>query len=337
MHVMQRFEATRGVPACALAVVLSWSAACGSVVPADDDAGADVEAEDDGADTVTDTQPPPDATGDTALDTQPPPDATGDTVLDTQPPPDATGDADVVEDPPGDEDGGDCLRTWYHDADGDGYTDLSDTVIGCEDPDGAGTEWVDTPTAGDCDDSDPDVHHGTACDDGRSCTEWDTCRDGTCAGYATSSCEDCESDCSGGCGEDGCCIDGCVGTCDDCEPGCSCDLTCDVAASCDVSCLAGSVCHLIDDGTNGAGTMTCEDAACRLDCNSVNGDCEVDCEGTSACALYCNSVTGECSLNCDPGAACLLSCNSVDGACTMSCDSPTDCGGGVHVCHRPCP
>ncbi|MHC4445082.1 MAG: thrombospondin type 3 repeat-containing protein [Planctomycetota bacterium] len=53
------------------------------------------------------------------------------------------------------------LQTWYHDADGDGVTNNSDTQEAANDPDGAGTEWVATPSpTTDCDDSDPDNYPG---------------------------------------------------------------------------------------------------------------------------------------------------------------------------------
>ena len=54
--------------------------------------------------------------------------------------------------------GGCTPTTWYHDADGDGYTNNADTQEACSDPDGTGTEWVDTPTLNDCDDTDTTVH-----------------------------------------------------------------------------------------------------------------------------------------------------------------------------------
>ena len=41
---------------------------------------------------------------------------------------------------------------WYHDADGDGFTNGADTQQSCNDPDGVGAEWVATTTMDDCDD-----------------------------------------------------------------------------------------------------------------------------------------------------------------------------------------
>ena len=61
-----------------------------------------------------------------------------------------------------DDDDNDCTGqpTWYHDADGDGYTNNSDTQDACTDPDGGGTAWVAASTANDCDDTDENVHPG---------------------------------------------------------------------------------------------------------------------------------------------------------------------------------
>ncbi|MCP4602292.1 MAG: DUF2341 domain-containing protein [Proteobacteria bacterium] len=53
-------------------------------------------------------------------------------------------DAQVDEDPE---------IVWYHDLDGDGFTNNSDTQNACSDPDGASAEWVDTTTTNDCDDN----------------------------------------------------------------------------------------------------------------------------------------------------------------------------------------
>lgn len=43
---------------------------------------------------------------------------------------------------------------WYHDQDGDAYTNNADTQLACSDPDGAATAWVGTATTNDCDDTD---------------------------------------------------------------------------------------------------------------------------------------------------------------------------------------
>ena len=58
----------------------------------------------------------------------------------------------------------DCtgLTPFYHDADGDGYTNNTDIQDACSDPDGPGTAWVDAPTANDCDDSDGAINPGAA-------------------------------------------------------------------------------------------------------------------------------------------------------------------------------
>ncbi|MEZ4271595.1 MAG: MopE-related protein [Myxococcota bacterium] len=58
-----------------------------------------------------------------------------------------------------DEDGG---TTWYHDKDGDGYTDNTDTQVACADPDGVGINWLGSPTALDCDDNDAASNPGAA-------------------------------------------------------------------------------------------------------------------------------------------------------------------------------
>ena len=50
--------------------------------------------------------------------------------------------------------------TWYHDADGDGFTNSADTQVTCTDPDGAGTEWVSSPTTDDCNDADAGIFPG---------------------------------------------------------------------------------------------------------------------------------------------------------------------------------
>jgi hypothetical protein len=60
---------------------------------------------------------------------------------------------------------------WYHDADGDGYTNISDTQVRCDDPDGVFTNWVPDPTTNDCADTDgPDANcngmHGSSCSPG---------------------------------------------------------------------------------------------------------------------------------------------------------------------------
>jgi hypothetical protein len=50
--------------------------------------------------------------------------------------------------------------TYYHDADGDTYTNNSDTQEVCSDPDGSGTAWLSASTANDCDDNDVLEHPG---------------------------------------------------------------------------------------------------------------------------------------------------------------------------------
>lgn len=61
--------------------------------------------------------------------------------------------------------------TWYHDADGDGFTNSGDTQIACSDPDGPGARWVGVATSQDCADtpgSDPACNglDGSACNPG---------------------------------------------------------------------------------------------------------------------------------------------------------------------------
>ncbi|MFH1811318.1 MAG: LamG-like jellyroll fold domain-containing protein [Pseudomonadota bacterium] len=51
-------------------------------------------------------------------------------------------------------DGEDLAPLWYRDSDGDGYTVNTAVTPSCQDPDGAGTTWLATATANDCDDAD---------------------------------------------------------------------------------------------------------------------------------------------------------------------------------------
>lgn len=60
---------------------------------------------------------------------------------------------------------------WYHDADGDGFANHSDTQLACTDPDGPGTTWTAAAGAPDCADvptSDPNCNglDGAACHPG---------------------------------------------------------------------------------------------------------------------------------------------------------------------------
>ena len=131
----------------------------------------------------------------------------------------------------------DSRTTYYHDADGDGVTDNSDTQDACSDPDGPGTEWVDTASpVTDCDDSNANCT--------TDCTDVDS--DGYCV---THDCDDsagsCTTDCVTDVDTDGTpdckdtCIDpdgdgygvgpGCTGTdCDETSTSCNMDCVTDV-------------------------------------------------------------------------------------------------------------
>lgn len=75
-------------------------------------------------------------------------------------------------------------RTFYHDADGDSYTNNDDTQDASDDPDGSGTAWVDVPTEHDCDDGNPSVHPGATedCANGTDddCDGLIDCQDSDC-------------------------------------------------------------------------------------------------------------------------------------------------------------
>jgi hypothetical protein len=214
---------------------------------------------------------------------------------------------------------------WYRDADGDGFTG-DDTIISCADPDGAaGIHWVDTPTVDDCDDANPSIFHGTACDDAVACTNQDICRAGVCQGYSTSSCGTCTGDCGASCGDGDCCVKTCSGTDCGCNSACSCDQTCTGGGECEGRCEAGSVCRLAGGNDVGRVINVCVDATCSLVCNANGGNCRQTCTDTGVCDTQAFGNAGVCRSVCRDNSTCTALCDSVGGNCVNVCADNATC------------
>ena len=145
------------------------------------------------------------------------------------------------------------------------------------------------------------VPNGTACDDGKACTQLDECIGGFCSGTQPTDC----SDLDGPCG---------AGFCSEVSGG-----SCEVDATPD-----GEACDDVDLCTSGD---TCQGGVCSgtlLDCTSINTDCQVG---------ACDPATGECTPDpvpagalCDDGVECTVGDQCSGGACQPG--TPVDC---------PCP
>jgi hypothetical protein len=202
-------------------------------------------------------------------------------------------------------------QVWFPDQDGDGSGDPAGPgVLACERP---GPDLVANPD--DCDDSDPAIFSGSVCDDADSCTDQDLCFVGVCQGVDTCSAQ-CTDSCAGSCGPNLCCIESCSGSCPKCEQGCSCDQTCTTDGACSSTCGPRTTCRFTAVGASEAHLV---------------------CAASSACRLECENVVGDCDLNCASGAACLLSCGTA-ASCRLACSTGlVDCGNGVFACNRACP
>ena len=203
-------------------------------------------------------------------------------------------------------------KTWYPDLDGDGAGGRGGAVESCRKPDGS---W--SPRADDCDDTDPAVHPGTACDDGQACTMADWCGpSGECAGIPEG-CATCATSCTG-CGRGGCCEADCAGgDCGTCPGGCACNVTC--TSACSVSCARGARCGASVANVSGDSSLSCTSGAvCDLLCDTVDGDCRLNCESGSDCSLSCSALDA-CTLTCAAGGRCRIYCGNDLSSCTLSC------------------
>jgi Right handed beta helix region len=177
---------------------------------------------------------------------------------------------------------------------------------------------------------------GTACDDGNSCTQTDTCQSGTCIGgnlkgcpasdqcHDTGSCDPATGQCSDPPKPDGsACDDGnaCTRT-DTCQSGVcvgSDPVTCTPLGSCQTSdcdpatgqCVVGNKPNgtACDDGNSCTEHDACQDGACA--------GTPIVCTASDQChdAGTCNPATGQCS---DPAKPDSTACNDDDSLCTQN-------------------
>ncbi len=200
--------------------------------------------------------------------------------------------------------------TCYRDLDDDGFG--SDLLVPDDDLVCANGSSPTSSVNSDCDDTDPSVFPGTACDDGSSTSYNDSCFGPHCRGYETSGCASSCNGCTGG----ACCSHECRGSnCPECPIGCSCDMSCDDHHRCNLTCEPDSVCHLsvsaIDDAQ-----LTCSDgASCDLACGSSS--CLLECLGAAFCRIS-SCVDSNCVLDCVNGP---MSCPDGELVCNRTCSS----------------
>ncbi|MEE8410675.1 MAG: hypothetical protein V3T05_13825, partial [Myxococcota bacterium] len=220
----------------------------------------------------------------------------------------------------------------FRDLDGDGSG--TTVVVTDNDLDCSNASSSEAATNDDCDDADPLVFPGSACDDGDTCTTGTTCTAGVCGGGTNTCCLD---SCGGGCGGTGnCCAETCSdGGCNSCASGCTCDFSCVGVSDCSTDCASGSTCTMVADTFSDIKT-TCIGGTCKLDCRNSSGRCRLDCHANGDCELTCNNVD-ICRMDCFGNAICRLECNDATACELNACSSPTDCGGGVWTCNRACP
>lgn len=215
------------------------------------------------------------------------------------------------------------------------------------------------PTTGAC--SNPSKANGSACNDGNSCTQTDSCQAGTCAGSNPIVCT---------------AIDGChnAGTCNPTTGQCSSPLKSDGASCSDGNacnsgdrcvsgvctptfttvCVAPDQCH--DGGTCNPATGLCskpakpngsacsDGNACTVTDTCQSGACSgsnpVVCPAPDQChtAGTCNTATGACSnavkpdgTGCSDGTACTTGDTCRSGVCTP--DSFVICPTSIDVCN----
>ncbi|MDH5673654.1 MAG: hypothetical protein OEZ06_15975 [Myxococcales bacterium] len=162
---------------------------------------------------------------------------------------------------------------------------------------------------------------GTACDDGRFCTAFDHCIEGTCVPEAETDCSQLNSPCTSGvCNEDresceavpintgGSCGTGLVCEFGWCTVGdaCTidgCTLACGVdSGSCNLGCNAGFNCD-----------FTCQEGAtCVIDCAGSGDLCMVECLAGSTCKVHCATAAECANVYCPDTADCQLTCDSAE-------------------------
>jgi len=195
-------------------------------------------------------------------------------------------------------------------------TNQPDTFVPCSDGDSDGY-GVGCALGFDCDDGDPGIYPGTACDDGVAATVADVCLgSGLCQGFYRPGAGACATTCTG-CASETCCIEGCgPQACTDCSSGCTCAFSFDRNNNdASATCLVGSTCYLmVVDG--GDADLTCNSASCYLECQGNDGTC---------------------AMACQAGAMCVVNCAGGQASCEITGCAAVSCPGGELVCNRACP
>ncbi len=236
---------------------------------------------------------------------------------------------------------------FFHDADGDGFTSMADSVVSCDDPDGNGGEWLAAATADDCADT-PGTDPLCGGLDGAVCSPGESegpKGDASCGDGADNNCNgDTDADelacaCGGNCGScAGCCLEACPdGGCDLACDACTCYLDCDGASgACASSCTNGATCN-VDCVAAADCQVGCTGSNCTVDCRDATS-CVAACTNSSTCSVDCHGAADCSSIECKSGSDCLLQCDGV-GLCGFSpCNGgQQSCPANVVVCNRACP